>query len=129
MRYLYAGLAGLMFLFALVQYNDPDGPLWMVLYGVPAIWAGIAAMRPHLLAGTVALVLLGASLLVWLVLVVVLWPPEDAWWRMEVWWESEESREGMGLMIAAAVIAAVLAKGLLERSKAAIPQAGRETPT
>jgi hypothetical protein len=118
MRYLYAGLAGVMFLFALVQYNDPDGPLWMVLYGVPAIWAGIAAMRPHLLAGTVALVLLGASLLVWLVLVVVLWPPEDAWWRMEVWWESEESREGMGLMLATAVLVAVLSWGLSLRSKA-----------
>jgi hypothetical protein len=38
-----------MLLFVAVQYNDPDGPLWMVIYGVPAIWAGLAWMRPQLL--------------------------------------------------------------------------------
>jgi hypothetical protein len=52
MKYLFAILALLMALFAAVQVNDPDGPLWMLLYGVPAIWAGIAWLRPRLLAGT-----------------------------------------------------------------------------
>src|SRR5688500_4249540 len=58
MRYVFAGLALLMLLFVLVQYNDPDGPLWMVFYGVPAVFAGIAWMRPQLLAGTTPLMLL-----------------------------------------------------------------------
>jgi hypothetical protein len=112
MRYLFAVMAVLMILFALVQYDDPDGALWMVLYGVPAIWAGLAWWRPHLLVGTPLLVLLAASLLVALALVVALWPPDEGWWRIEVWWESEESREGMGLMIGAAVLLAVFSRSL-----------------
>lgn len=112
MRYIFAALAVLMLLFAVVQYNDPDGPLWTVLYGVPAIWAGIAAMRAHLLAATTPLMLLGATLLAGLVLVVVLWPPANEWWRTEVWWEDEASREGMGLMIATAVVLAVFLRSL-----------------
>jgi hypothetical protein len=47
-----------MLLFVAVQYNDPDGPLWMVLYGVPAIWAGLAWMRPQLLLRPAPLLLL-----------------------------------------------------------------------
>lgn len=119
MRYVFAGLALIMLLFVLVQYNDPDGPLWMVFYGVPAVFAGIAWMRPQLLAGTTPLMLLAGSVLVGLVLVVVLWPPAEEWWRTDVWWESEASREGMGLMIGAAVLLAVLSRSLLLRSKAA----------
>jgi hypothetical protein len=57
-------------------------------------------------------VLLGATLLAGLVLVVVLWPPADEWWRTEVWWEDEASREGMGLMIATAVVLAVFLRSL-----------------
>jgi hypothetical protein len=117
MRYFFAVLALLMLLFAVVQYNDPDGPMWMVFYGVPAVWAGIAWIRPHLLAGTAPLTLLGASLLAGLALVVVLWPPAEEWWRTEVWWESEASREGMGLMLAVAVLAAVFSWSLSLRSK------------
>ena len=30
MRYVLGFVAALMLLFVLVQYNDPDGPLWMV---------------------------------------------------------------------------------------------------
>lgn len=119
MKYLFAVLALLMLLFALVQYNDPDGPLWMVLYGVPAIWAGLAWMRPHLLLRPAPLLLLGASLLAGLVLVVVLWPPAEHWWQSEVWWESEASREGMGLMLAAGVLLAVFSWSLSKRSKSA----------
>lgn len=117
MRYVFAVLALLMLLFVVVQYNDPDRLMWMALYGIPAIWAGIAWLRPHLLAGRAPLTLLGASLVAGLVLVVVLWPPADQWWRTEVWWESEESREGMGLMLAAGVLLAVLSWSLSLRSK------------
>ena len=119
MKYLFALLALLMGLFVAVQVNDPDGPLWMVFYGVPAIWAGIAWLRPRLLAGTGSLVLLSACLTAGLVLVVVLWPPAEEWWRTDVWWESEASREGMGLMLAAAVLVAVFSWSVSLRSHAA----------
>jgi hypothetical protein len=119
MRYVFAALALLMGLFVLVQYNDPDGPLWMVFYGVPAVFAGIAWRRPQLLAGTAALALLAAAAVAGLVLVVVLWPPAEQWWHSKVWWNSEASREGMGLMIAAGVLLAVLSTSLRLRSRAA----------
>jgi hypothetical protein len=119
MKYLFAVLALLMVLFALVQFNDPDGPLWMVFYGVPAIWAGIAWLRPHLLVRPAPLLMLAASLLAGLVLVVILWPPAEDWWLTEVWWESEASREGMGLMLAAGVLLAVFWWSLSKRSSAA----------
>jgi hypothetical protein len=117
MTYVFAALALLMGLFAAVQVNDPDGPLWMLLYGVPAIWAGIAWLRPRLLAGTGAVVVLSACLMAGLVLVVVLWPPAEEWWRTDVWWESEASREGMGLMLVAGVLLAVLARSLSLRAR------------
>lgn len=117
MKYIFAVLALLMLLFVAVQYNDPDGPLWMVLYGVPAVWAGIAWLRPHLLVRPAPLLLLGASLLAGLVLVVVLWPPAEHWWQTEVWWNSEASREGMGLMLAAGVLLAVFSWSLSTRAR------------
>ena len=52
MRYVFSVLALLMLLAVAVQYNDPDGPLWMVYYGVPAVWCALAAFRPQLVAGT-----------------------------------------------------------------------------
>lgn len=119
MKYFFAVLALLMVLFALVQVNDPDGPLWMALYGVPAVWAGLAWLRPNLLLRPAPFLLLGASLLAGLVLVVVLWPPAEEWWLTEVWWESEASREGMGLMLAAGVLVAVFSWSLSKRSKSA----------
>jgi hypothetical protein len=119
MKYLFAVLALLMLLFVAVQVNDPDGPLWMVFYGVPAVWAGLAWMRPHVLVRPAPLTLLGATVVVGLVLVVVLWPPAEQWWLTEVWWESEASREGMGLMLAAAVLVAVFSWSVSLRSRAA----------
>jgi hypothetical protein len=45
MTYLSILLGLIMLLFAGVQYNDPDGPLWVVIYGVPAAWAFLAAFK------------------------------------------------------------------------------------
>ena len=50
MRYLNAFLCVLLTLFTIVQYNDPDAPLWILIYGLPAIWAGLAAYRPDVFA-------------------------------------------------------------------------------
>jgi hypothetical protein len=117
MRYVFAALALFMLLFVAVQYNDPDGPLWMLYYGVPVAWAGLAAFRPHLLAAPVARPLLLLSVVAAVALTIVYWPPVDRWWLKSVWWESEEAREGMGLMITSIVLLAVLAASFSARSK------------
>ena len=46
MRILNGILAAFLIVFVVVQMNDPDGPLWMVIYGIGAVWCAIAAFRP-----------------------------------------------------------------------------------
>jgi hypothetical protein len=121
MRYVFAALALVMLLFAAVQFNDPDGPLWMLFYGVPAVWAGLAAFRPDLLAGRAARPLLVLSVIAAILLTIAFWPPADEWWLKSVWWESEEAREGMGLMIASMVLLAVLTASVSGRSRQPLP--------
>lgn len=121
MRYVFAILALLMFLFAVVQYNDPDGPLWMLFYGVPAFWAGVAALRPPVLAGSGARALLVLSTVAIVALTTIFWPAVEAWWLMDIWWESEEAREGMGLMLASLVLLAVLAASFARQPRTARP--------
>jgi hypothetical protein len=121
MRYVFAALAVFMLLFVAVQYNDPDGPLWMIFYGIPAVWAGLAAFRPYLLARPAARPLLLFCVVAAIALTIVFWPPVDHWWLKSVWWESEEAREGMGLMITSVVLLAVLAASLSARSKQPLP--------
>ncbi len=118
MRYVFAVLAILMFLFVGVQYNDPDGPLWMGFYGVPAVWAGVAALRPRILAGSGARALLVVSTAAIIALTIAFWPPVQGWWLTSVWWESEEAREGMGLMAASVVLLAVAAASFSRRQTA-----------
>lgn len=90
--------------FAVVQYDDPDGPLWAVFYLVPAVWAGLAAFRIDLLRTTTGMRLLWATLAVWLGLMVFYWPEMANFWRKDVWWEEEAAREGMGMMMAWATV-------------------------
>ena len=40
MRYLDAGLCFLLMLFTIVQYNDPDAPPWIIIYGLPVAMGG-----------------------------------------------------------------------------------------
>lgn len=104
MKYLYMVLCLLMLLFVGVQYNDPDGMLWMAIYLVPAIWAGIAAFQPDLLQGSLARVLLAVCTLGALAGVAHYWPDTPQWWSKDVWWNTETAREGMGMMILLAVL-------------------------
>ena len=95
MRYLNGSLCVLLALFTIVQYNDPDAILWIVIYGLPAIWAGFTAYRPnafehnHLLVGV-----FGLNLLAIAVGAIYMWPQE-----VSTWWDNEEVREGLGLII------------------------------
>jgi Transmembrane family 220, helix len=103
MRYLNGSLCVLMTLFTIVQYNDPDAPLWMLIYGLAAIWAGLAAYDPgavahhHWLLG-----LLGLNILAVGAGAIYMWPLE-----VTTWWENEEVREGLGLMITASSLLVV----------------------
>ena len=103
MRYVNGFLCVILTLFALAQYNDPDAVLWFLIYGIPAVWAGVAAFRPDLLAprplslGAYALCLAAAVLL------------SLYWWPSlpENWIHVEEEREGLGMIIATAALIAV----------------------
>lgn len=108
MRYLYVLPALLMIAFAAVQYNDPDALVWATIYLIPAAWALLAAFRPRLLQAPAGKSLLWASTLAGLVGVIIYWPAMPGFWHKEVWRAEETAREGMGMMIAFAVLLAVL---------------------
>ncbi|MFN3262477.1 MAG: transmembrane 220 family protein [Pikeienuella sp.] len=112
MKILNAVLAVFMLLFAAVQWNDPDGLHWALIYLAGALWCGVAALRPGVFAG-------GAGW--WLFLSTVAatvfglwhyWPQTEKFWLIDVWWETEEAREGMGMMILALCL---VAAGLVAR--------------
>lgn len=107
MRYLNGFFLVVFILFAAVQYNDPDVAIWVLIYGVPAAWAGVAAFRRDWLRQTLPTAGLGASLLVAIVGTVYMWPSEVGWWRRDIWWNNELVREGMGLMIVTIGLAVV----------------------
>jgi len=117
MRYLHGALALVLLLFAGVQYNDPDFYLWIPLYLVPALWAGLAALRPDLLGRPLAVRGLVLCLAAALVGTAMIWPTDPGWWRRDVWWESEAAREGMGMMIIAASLLALTATALVRRRR------------
>ena len=129
MRVVLAVLAVVMAVFAAVQYNDPDGPLWAIYYGVPAVWAALAAYRPRITGTPVFRGLLALTAVVALGLTIYYWPPIGGWWREEVWSMSiteeraaqiaEQSREGMGIMMATAVVLVVLGASFLARGRGA----------
>lgn len=99
MKYLNIFLFLLMIPFMAVQYNDPDGLMWAMIYLVPTAWAGLAGFRlPHVL-GDRAFGALTVSVLGMLVLTVYYWPTTPGFWQKDVWWETETAREGMGMMI------------------------------
>ena len=104
MRYVNGFFCVLLLLFAIAQYNDPDAILWIVLYGVPGIWAGLAAARPeHLARSQGLLVAFGATLVVIAGCVVYWWPHSIA-----DWWDNELVREGLGMIIVAVALLVVV---------------------
>lgn len=95
MRIVNGTLCVILALFAVVQYNDPDALLWFLIYAIPAVWAGIAAFRPALFAQSRPLqVALGATIVLAALGSLYRWPME-----ISAWWESDEVREGLGLII------------------------------
>ncbi|MGQ7848414.1 transmembrane 220 family protein [Granulosicoccus sp. 3-233] len=99
MKYINLVICILMLIFIGVQYNDPDGPLWMAIYAVPAFWAALAFFNQRLFQVLVAKKLMLVSLIAALAGMVYFWPTSSHWWAKDVWWETETAREGMGMMI------------------------------
>lgn len=117
MRYLFGLLAALSFYAMAMQYNDPDGPIWMLYYAVPTIWCLLAALRPALFANATVRGLLAISAVASLLLTLWYWPPVAGFWHHQVWEMgkadqqaaavAERAREGMGLMIATGMMIVV----------------------
>ena len=122
MRVFCGILSLLMILFIGVQYNDPDGAIWMLFYGIPALWAALAALAPRLLLKVQALWLLLASIGAALIGVFYYWPRTPQWWAKEVWYETETAREGMGMMIVLIVLLLVwLTRAVLNKRRTSNP--------
>lgn len=100
MRFVSAVFCLLMILFMAVQYNDPDALYWIVIYGVAALWCGVAAFKPIVFSNPLWRRLLLATMVLAVVGVVWHWPRTPGFWQQEVWWVTETAREGMGMMIA-----------------------------
>jgi len=117
-RYLLVLPGVVMVAFAAVQYNDPDALVWIAIYLVPAAWAFAAAFRPAQVCSLAGERLLWASVAIGAALTVFYWPTMPNFWVKDVWWVEETAREGMGMMIAFAVLLAVLATTLLRKRAA-----------
>ena len=97
MRALHAVFGIVMLGFAAVQYNDPDGIFWALVYLLAAAWSGLAAWRPAWLGGRRWLVGgMVVSGLLFLVGFATLAPTIGADWI-----HVEEARESLGYLIAA----------------------------
>jgi len=106
MRLFFGILLLVMFLFMAVQYNDPDGPLWVLIYSVPALLMLVAMLRPGWFSRRAGRWIRAVMVLGLAAGVIWFWPSSEGFWRQEVWWETETAREGMGMMIAFLVGAA-----------------------
>lgn len=110
MRILNGVLCVLLILFAVAQYNDPDGVFWGIVYGLGALWCGVAAFRSRIFGETIGAALFLVTFAATVAGMVWFWPDTPHWWMQEVWWETETAREGMGMMI---MLVAMIAAGLV----------------
>jgi hypothetical protein len=118
MKYVNILFCAVMILFAAVQYNDPDALLWVPVYLVPAACAGLAAFRVSIFRGRVPQIMLGLCLLLAVLGTVFYWPQTPGFWRMDVWWETETAREGMGMVIATLAIGVVAVTAVMDNARA-----------
>lgn len=120
MRILNGILCVLLVLFVVAQVNDPDGPVWMAIYGAGALWCLVAALRPALFASGLVTGLFAVSFAAAVAGMIWFWPQVSNWWDINVWWPEitgETSREGMGMMVL--VLCLLAAGSALMRSRRA----------
>jgi len=66
------------------------------------------SFRPRVLRAPAGKSLLWACAVAGLAGVVYYWPTMPGFWHKDIWWVEETAREGMGMMIAFAVLVVVL---------------------
>lgn len=111
MRIVSGILGCFLVLFVVAQWNDPDGPLWMAIYGAGAVWCLLAAARPGVFASAAISGLFAICLAAAIGGMIWYWPDVSNWWDIDVWWPEitgETSREGMGMMV---LVVCLLAAG------------------
>lgn len=116
-RYVNILLGVVMVAFAALQYNDPDGLLWIVIYLIPAAWAFAAAFGLAQVRSAPGTALLTLSVLAAVGAVIYYWPTMPDFWRKDVWWAEEAAREGMGVMIALLVLLFVVLTAFTARTR------------
>ena len=89
-----------LLVFAGLQYNDPDGLYWAIVYLVPAMALGLAAFVPHRFATLLGRILLFAAIVVLGFGVYVYWPSQLSALPVAEWWDTESVKEGFGVAIA-----------------------------
>ncbi len=104
MRKILGLLLALMLIFGAVQYNDPDGFLWMFIYTIPALWCALALFCQPRFTLLPVQIAYWASVISSVVGVIYFWPMTPNFWTKDVWYNVETAREGMGLMIVLAVL-------------------------
>jgi len=121
MRYVNGFFCILLVLFTIVQYNDPDAILWILIYGISALWAGLAAFRPTQFAhNQLLLTLFGVSLLALIAGAIY-----DRPHSISDWYENEVVREGLGLIIATvALLVVTFTLWRFRRTEPLVSQAG-----
>lgn len=97
MRVLHAVLCFILVLFAVAQYNDPDGFYWGAVYLVAAYWSYLAARTPERLVSWPA-ARYGAPISIVLFLVGFAWLAPTI---SSNWIHIEEARESFGYLICA----------------------------
>jgi len=98
-RALLGLLTVLMLLFGGVQYNDPDGLMWMGIYAISAFWCGLRLFKSSAFDHKPVIATLWLSVGLAVVGVIFYWPMTPQFWTKQVWYNVETAREGMGLMI------------------------------
>ena len=118
MRILHGFFLLIMLLFIAVQFNDPDGFFWAVVYSIPALLMLVTVIRPFWFSKRPGRLFRWVVVAAMAVGVVYFWPKTPGFWRQDVWWETESAREGMGMMIAFLIAAsAFLAKRPSEQAQ------------
>lgn len=88
---MYAVLTGMFIWFITLQFNDVDAPLWVIGYGLAALFSGFIAFdtRPRQLQ--ILITTYSACLLIW-----IMWLLPSI---QGLWWDGEIEREVGGLTI------------------------------
>ena len=100
MTFVYTILMLIMLVFAGLQFNDPDGLFWVLIYALTAIVLGLAAFVPHWFATLPGRILLFLFVVALACGVYVYWPSQLNSFATAQWWDNELVKEGFGVALA-----------------------------